>query len=850
MVEVTNTSAVDHDRHRADREDRRSQSRDFRNLVLLTPQTRFDSERGNLSISGQRGINTNVTVDGVDFNNAFFGGTVGGAEGRAPLSISQESIKEFSVITNGASVEFGRSGGGFVNVVTKSGTQQPARLGLLLQPAAELDLRLRRRRRAGRPGEGPVRRLDSAAGSSPTSCSTSSPTTSRTKSETVPIDSRVLDAGVFARYPELASASTYVQSQDGDVLFGRVDFQATPEHRFMLRANFTDYTGVNGTSNATTRTDSYNGIEGLDTKAYVGSWSGQFGDNILNDLNINYITEDTPREDKGLDLPDFQVARPRLYGEVAFLPIVSTTERKAIGDTVTWLTGDHVLKFGGEYNDTSIDQIFKGNWRGVFRFNSRADFLAGEWASYNQFGGLGGLTADQAGHGRLRPEGDRALRPGPVVPELEPDALGRRPLREPGQPERSDPEPERPQSQRLAPPDGARFRTPTSPTRSRRASASPGRPATTEDGDPRFSAGRFWSRTPAILLAQLFTSNGLRGTQYQINAPPTGGGRRGPPTDPLSPGWGANFTVPGTERIDFTARADSGSPRASSPSTRTSRTRTPTAYTLGCEREIMRLHGGRHRPHLRRGQAAAAPDRHQPAVHRHDTAPTACRATRAPGRTPTTAASRPASRTPSRSTAASRSSPPPAARRLPVLRGGDLVAGQGPRLERAQLRRHPGRGRQQPRPELRPLEPRPGLEGTSLSGLWETPLVGHRPLGHLPLHDRLGVDDHRRLGRQQRHQQRRPSDDRRRAPERNGERQPDFYSLDLRVGKAFGVGLGVIAVFAECFNCSDEANRSCRRQPGLGQREPPNPSATQPNFGKETGFGTPRTFQFGVRFDF
>ena len=89
-------------------------ARDFRNLVLLTPQTRFDSERGNLAISGQRGINTNVTIDGVDFNNAFFGGTVGGAEGRAPLSVSQESIKEFSVITNGASVEFGRSGGGFV----------------------------------------------------------------------------------------------------------------------------------------------------------------------------------------------------------------------------------------------------------------------------------------------------------------------------------------------------------------------------------------------------------------------------------------------------------------------------------------------------------------------------------------------------------------------------------------------------------------------------------------------------------------------------------------------------------------------------------------------------------------
>src|SRR3954453_20562610 len=99
-----------------------SAGRDFRQLVLLTPESRLESERNTLSLSGERGINTSVNVDGVDYNNAFFGGTVGAAEGRAPLSISQESIKEFSVVTNGASVEFGRSGGGFVNIITKSGT--------------------------------------------------------------------------------------------------------------------------------------------------------------------------------------------------------------------------------------------------------------------------------------------------------------------------------------------------------------------------------------------------------------------------------------------------------------------------------------------------------------------------------------------------------------------------------------------------------------------------------------------------------------------------------------------------------------------------------------------------------
>ena len=123
-----------------------------------------------------------MTIDGVDYNNAFFGGTVGGAEGRAPLSISQESIKEFTVITNGASVEFGRSGGGFVNVITKSGTNNlHGSVFYYNQPQSLIsDFANGRRSRATRRRSSTA--APSAARSSRTSCSTSSPTTTRTRS--------------------------------------------------------------------------------------------------------------------------------------------------------------------------------------------------------------------------------------------------------------------------------------------------------------------------------------------------------------------------------------------------------------------------------------------------------------------------------------------------------------------------------------------------------------------------------------------------------------------------------------------------------------------------------------------
>ncbi len=51
---------------------------------------------------------------------ASFGEQVGGQ--RAAIDISLEAVKEFQVVATGASAEFGRTAGGIVNVITKSGT--------------------------------------------------------------------------------------------------------------------------------------------------------------------------------------------------------------------------------------------------------------------------------------------------------------------------------------------------------------------------------------------------------------------------------------------------------------------------------------------------------------------------------------------------------------------------------------------------------------------------------------------------------------------------------------------------------------------------------------------------------
>src|SRR5438094_2815290 len=98
--------------------------RNYLNLTLLTPNVAIvqGPDGDELSIGGQKGIHNNVSVDGADFNNPFFGEQRGGQ--RPPFTFNLDAVQEIVVTSSGATAEFGRSSSGFVNVITKSGTNQ------------------------------------------------------------------------------------------------------------------------------------------------------------------------------------------------------------------------------------------------------------------------------------------------------------------------------------------------------------------------------------------------------------------------------------------------------------------------------------------------------------------------------------------------------------------------------------------------------------------------------------------------------------------------------------------------------------------------------------------------------
>jgi hypothetical protein len=103
--------------------------RNYIDLALLVPNVSRTNTRSNerfaetsavpgtgLSVSSQRNLGNTYIVDGLTANDD--------AADLAGTSFAEEVVREFQVVTSGATAEFGRASTGIINIVTKSGTNR------------------------------------------------------------------------------------------------------------------------------------------------------------------------------------------------------------------------------------------------------------------------------------------------------------------------------------------------------------------------------------------------------------------------------------------------------------------------------------------------------------------------------------------------------------------------------------------------------------------------------------------------------------------------------------------------------------------------------------------------------
>lgn len=367
--------------------------RRFQDFVTLTPTAQVDPQRGQISLSGQRGINGNINVDGVDYNQPFFGGIRGGERANLAFTIPQEAIKEFQVVASGYSAEFGRSSGGIVNAVTKSGDNgvhgsafyllRPSRLARgneftkALQDqrltAAGVDATLApTQHQFGGSIGGPIVKDKLFYFGAYEQQRFRAP---RQIVFGIPNTFTATGAGAQAvRDFYNAEQVGYQLTNDAYAGLGRIDWSPNDQHRFNIRFSASKNEAINSVSRGETSLDptttqaiSTNGTEKNDTKIGVAQLVSNFGSSTVNELRGQYARENRPRLSNS-EVPQILTGFAT-YGATAFLPTTQYDTRYQVADSLTHLAGNHNFKFGGEYSRIFASQVFGFNQFGQYVFS-------------------------------------------------------------------------------------------------------------------------------------------------------------------------------------------------------------------------------------------------------------------------------------------------------------------------------------------------------------------------------------------------------------------------------------------------------------------------------------------------
>ncbi len=364
--------------------------RNFLDYSKLTPGVTIvqGPDGDELSINGQKGITNNISVDGADFNNPFFGEQRGGQ--RPAFTFNLDAVKEMVVIGDGANAEFGRSTSGFVNVITKSGTNDLHGTGhfvfkndsLSSNPknpdGSEAPKWDQKQSQVGFTLGGPLMKdklFYFAAADFQQATSTKQTSPNR-------IEQRVVDA--FAKLGSAGENLPIDRTNDARVLLAKADWNLGTRNLATLRYNYTWSEQKNGTFDVDSWGRSANAIEKDDSNAGTGQLSTTVSNNLFNEFRFQYAKENRPRPYNGPNitgqsrpLPDtaFDFGKGYRFGMPFFIPVKYYDTRLQLNDNVSYSLGAHSIKFGAEFNRVNSVQTFIGFANGRYIFGSTDGFL-------------------------------------------------------------------------------------------------------------------------------------------------------------------------------------------------------------------------------------------------------------------------------------------------------------------------------------------------------------------------------------------------------------------------------------------------------------------------------------------
>jgi outer membrane receptor protein involved in Fe transport len=371
--------------------------RNFLDFALLTPGVVRDPTRGgDITFGGQRGTMNSLTVDGSDSNNVFFGQSTGRAgSGRSPYSFSQDAVQEFQVSTNAFAAENGRAGGGLINVITKSGTNQLH--GTLFHFFRDRSLNANtfiNNRNGAAKGQyhfnqfggnigGPIAKDKLFFFFDYDGQRNSESITTVFGGAAAPSDA-ASQAGRALLLPYLTQ---YPRRLDNNVYLVKGDWQINDAQRLSVRFNSNRFVGNNFENGGAQSALEHTGNSKVSTDNISFNHNFVLSPTLVLESRVTYTRDDEPGEANS-SAPEAIIrqggANVMSIGRNSFSPRYTNAKTLQWAEGLSWVVGNHTAKFGVDVINQRIDNFFPGNFSGSYTFNSYADFFNKTPASFTQ----------------------------------------------------------------------------------------------------------------------------------------------------------------------------------------------------------------------------------------------------------------------------------------------------------------------------------------------------------------------------------------------------------------------------------------------------------------------------------
>ncbi|HET8891400.1 MAG TPA: carboxypeptidase regulatory-like domain-containing protein [Candidatus Angelobacter sp.] len=353
--------------------------RSFPDFVQLTPDIYQESDRNGLVISGQRSINSYVALDGADFNDPLQGNQRGGND--PVFFFPLAAVREFQVVRSGLDAEVGRTNAGFVNAVTKSGTNDLHGEGFYMNRNSDFTSP----DAFGNPAVNMQHQFGGALGGHLKKDRTFFFVAAEQNFLNLPfiVQFQPQPAGVTLPASLLAFQGEQEGTNNVTSAFGRLDHSLTSKH--MLNVDFL-YANLDAKNFALSpRTNDISEGTNFDRQGSSAatkiSLVSAFSSSLLNELRGQFAT-DYRFEEPNVQSSMVVITGVGTIGTEVTHPRMFDNRRYELTDNITITKGRHSIRFGVDGNITPSRQLRESFMAGRYDFKSLADFNAGKISRY------------------------------------------------------------------------------------------------------------------------------------------------------------------------------------------------------------------------------------------------------------------------------------------------------------------------------------------------------------------------------------------------------------------------------------------------------------------------------------